>query len=43
MSITEVLDSGDFDDHIAEGSDDDLRMDVNSEGITEYFYHKNTK
>ena len=45
MSITEVndtLDSGDFDDHIAEGSDDDLGMDVdydydsnNSEGIIE--------
>ena len=45
MSVTEVidtLDSGDFDDHIAEGSDDDLGMDVdydydsdNSEGIIE--------
>ena len=45
MSITEIidtLDSGDFDDHIAEDSDDDLGMYVdydydsdNSEGIIE--------
>ena len=54
MNVSEViqtLDSEDFDDPMAERSDD-LGMDVdydydsdNSEGIIEYnyFYHKNTK
>ena len=47
--VIQTLDSGDFDDPMAEGSDDDLGMDVdydsdNSEGIIQYFYNKkNTK
>ena len=45
--VIQTLESGDFDDPMAEGSDDDLGMDVdydsdNSEGI-QYFYNKNTK
>ena len=48
--VIQTLDSGDFDEPMAEGSDDDLGMDVdydddsdNSEGIIQYLHNRNTK